>query len=340
MPPPRQEAGLAALEAEWAAGRFAPVYLLAGPDTLQKEDALVSLTRRFLPGPDAGLHTDRLDGESASAGSIVTAARTLPFLGGRRLILVRRAHDLGSADLGRLADGLGNLPAGNCLVLLWDEKPDARGVLYQAVKSAGTVAVFWPPFENQLPRWVADRARARGKTMDLAAARALVEAVGGSPADLAQEVDKLVLYVKDRPAVTAEEVLRVAGGGQRALQFMEWERALWRRDRKSALGLMTHMKARGQAPESLLVQAARAFQKLALGKAFLAAKNTDRAELWNRLWIRTREPQEDFLRAAEGMTWDDLLDVLESFADAEEKMKTGRLDPESGLTLLVCGLTR
>jgi DNA polymerase-3 subunit delta len=329
---------LATLAAQWAKGTFHPVYFFAGPDTLQKDEAVKSLQKNFLKGDESGLNVDKFDGETASAAEIVNAYQTLPFLGGGRLILVRRAHELSAAEANRLAEVLEKPPQGNCLVLLWDAKTDNRSALVRAARESGKELMFWAPFEDQLPRWVTDRAKAAGKNMSVDAARALLDAIGPNLPDLAQEIEKLVLYVKDAPAIQAADV-EAMGGGNRTLQFMEWDRALWSRDREQALSLMQVMRAQGQPPEALMSQAARAFQKLLLGKA-LKAEKMPLMEMWDRLWIKTREPRQAFEEALDAHDWDDLLDLLETLARADWELKTGRMDPETGMTRLVCRLTR
>jgi DNA polymerase-3 subunit delta len=324
---------IASLSAGWERGVFHPVYLFGGPDALQKEEAVESLKARFLKGGDSGLNVDKFDGETAEAGPIVNAYQTPPFLGGGRLVLVRRAQELSSAAAEILAEALATPSPSNCLVLLWEGKPDGRNPLVRAAREAGPEATFWTPFENQLPRWIAARARSQGKTIAPDAAEALLELTGPGLPDLAQEIEKLVLYVKDRPLISLADV-EATGGGNRTIGFMEWDRALWRRDRAKSLELLAFLKAQGQAPEALLAHLARAFQKLILGKA-LKAEGTPPTEMWNRLQIRVRGAQGDFETAVESRGWEELMKVLETLSEADGNLKSGRMDPDWGMSLLV-----
>jgi DNA polymerase-3 subunit delta len=330
---------LSSLTAQWAKGSFDPVYFFSGPEPLQKDEAVRALQKHFTKGNEAGLNVDKFDGETASAGEIINAYQTLPFLGtGGRLVLVRRANGLGTADAGRLAEVLEKPPAGNCLVLLWEEKADGRSALVKAARSAGKELVFWAPFENQMPRWISERVAAGGKTISPDAARLLLEAVGPNLPELVQEIEKLFLYVKDGPRIEASHVEEM-GGGSRALQFMEWDRALWSRDRVKALALSRMMRAQGQAPEAILAQTVKAYQKLLTVKA-LRAEKVPLPEIWERLWIRTRGPQQALEEAVETHGWDELLDALEALAAGDENLKTGRMDGEAGLTLFLSRLLK
>lgn len=336
--PSSNETPLASLIQGWAKGVFHRVYLLGGPDTLTKEEALSRLKKEFLGNDPSGMGVDLFDGNDATAGAILSAVNTLPFFGGRRMVVVKRAMELATAETNRLADGLSSVPPNNCLVLLWDEKPDQRSVLVQAVRSAGAMTVLWPPFENQMPAWVISRAESAGKRMDRQAAQALLDTVGPSLPDLVQELGKLVLYVKDRPVLLAEDVDACAGA-RATLRFMEWERILWRKDRKKALAVLDLLRANGEPAEKLLPQVCRAIQKLCLGKALLNENKVPKKQVFERLWIRLQDAQSDFEKAAGLWTWGDLLSALDRLVEADVSMKTGRGSTDADLTRLVWALT-
>ena len=329
---------LASIIQGWAKGVFHRVYLLGGPDTLTKEEALARLKKEFLGADPSGMGLDQFDGNDTTAGAILSAVNTLPFFGGRRLVVVKRAMELSTAETNRLADGLSAIPATNSLVLLWDEKPDQRSVLVQAVRSVGAMTTLWPPFENQMPAWVMGRAESAGKRMDRAAAQALLDAVGPSLPDLVQELGKLMLYVKDRPTIELKDV-EACGGARATLKFMEWERILWRKERKKALAVLEMMRTNGEPVEKLLPQLSRAIQKLCLGKALLSENKLGKKQVFDRLWIRLQDAQADFEKAVSLWTWGDLLGALDRLVEADVSMKTGRGSPDADLTRLVWSLT-
>jgi DNA polymerase-3 subunit delta len=324
------------LAAGWAKGVFHPVYLFAGPDTLGKEEALKAFQKAFLGPSDPGLAVDRFNGETANAGQILSALKTFSLLGDRRLVLVRSAQALEPPETNALADGLTGLPEGNSLVLLWDAKAEDRSVLVQAVKSAGISLTFWTPFENQLPRWVQDRARTLGKGIAPEAAEALIDIVGPNVADLAQALETLSLYVKERPALRSED-LKVLQSEGRSLHFLELDRAFWRRDTAKALELIRVLAAQAERIELLLPMLARIYRKLVLAKALLAEKKT-MDEVWIQLRIKSREPQRDFSEALSGHSNEDLLRALETVREAERGFKTGALGGETDLTRVVYSL--
>ncbi len=339
--PKAKSENLASLSAQWAKGTFHPVYLLAGSDTLQKDEAVAVFQKHFLGGDASGLNVDRFDGETAQAADILGAWRTMAFLGGRRLILVRRAQDLPKPEANLLAEGLESPPTGNTLIFLWDEnKADNLNVLVQAAKSAGIVATFWAPFENQMPGWIQERAGSLGKSMSFDAARALLDVVGPNLAELAQEVEKLALYAKDKKAIELSDVEAIAPEST-SLQFLEFDRAFWRRDKGEILRMLEMRRSQGDPPEMLLPQMVRIYRKLLSAKMLLAEKKATREEIgFLMLRVKMRDPQEEFLQAIGSFSWDQLMGGMEKLLQAEWDLKSGRLDPDIGLTLLVSGLMK
>ncbi|MBL0058083.1 MAG: DNA polymerase III subunit delta [Elusimicrobia bacterium] len=189
-----------------------------------------------------------------------------------------------------------------------------------------------------MPAWVVGRAEAAGKRMDRAAAQSLLDAVGPSLPDLAQELGKLALYVADRPSITREDVAACVGD-RSTLRFMEWERVLWRKDRVKALELLEILRGQGEPVEKLLPQVTRAVQKLCLGKALLGENRLGKKQVFERLWIRLQDAQADFEKAMALWTWDHLLAALDRLVEADVSLKTGRGSPDADLTRVVWSLT-
>jgi DNA polymerase-3 subunit delta len=92
------------------AGRLARVYVLWG-DSYLVGKVLAALRRVALPGGE-DFDLVRMDGAAASAAEVGQAARTAPFSGGKRLLIVERARFLRPRSPARGAGGAGAGGAG------------------------------------------------------------------------------------------------------------------------------------------------------------------------------------------------------------------------------------
>ena len=114
---------------ELRAGRVRGAYLLAGGEALVRDDALAALEQAVLAGAPREFNRDRLDGETASAGELLDAVRTLPVLAARRLVILREPEARWSAALvealpdvvRELAEGPG---AGATVLVVCAAEPD------------------------------------------------------------------------------------------------------------------------------------------------------------------------------------------------------------------------
>src|SRR5262249_14034299 len=209
------------LESAIVHGDLAPVYLLCGTDPLLYQRAVGALVARLVTPETRAFNHDAFEGKSASAAQILAAARTLPMMAKRRLVVVRDVEGLGADGMGALAGYL-DAPAPETTLVLQAQKADGRIKLFQVPKKKGFLHELEVP--KNLIGWIgAEAARRRARFSD-DAARRLADVVGPDLGRLASTIEQLALYVggpvglrptggeaersplNDGRAVTAEDV--------------------------------------------------------------------------------------------------------------------------------------
>lgn len=207
MPAPRSND----IHARLGAGTIDCVYLLTGDELFLIDQALAAIVKR--------LNADPLNKEVFAAGDsplddILLAVQTLPFLGDKRLVIVKDCQRLKPADIERLAQFIVTPVPSTVLVLVWPERSKREGKAYalsSAVAKNGLVADFKPLYERDLPEWVSRMAAAAGKKISRDATLRLIDESGSNLLDLSNELGKLVLYSGARKEITAEDVASVSG---------------------------------------------------------------------------------------------------------------------------------
>ena len=101
-------------------------------------------------------------------------------------------------------------PSPTTVLALVGEAVPRDSPLARAVVKTGEVLVY-DVAKRQLPEWVAEQFARLGAPADRDACRALVEAVGEDPVDLASEIDKLATWAGGEP-VTRGAVEQLAAG--------------------------------------------------------------------------------------------------------------------------------
>ena len=207
-----------------------PIHLLWGDDEAARTRAVDGLIERLVDPAWAAINLSRLDGNDPSqAAQALEEARTPPFGGGARLVLLQRSPFCNQcpAELAdQLEASLELIPESCHLMLVNPAKPDGRlrtTKVLQKLAKAGSGAVFEQNFA--LPaNWdgagqvelVARTARELGLQLEPAAAEALADAIGSDSARLASELEKLSVFVAGagQPAAITLAAVQALVGGQ------------------------------------------------------------------------------------------------------------------------------
>ncbi|MBI3649139.1 MAG: DNA polymerase III subunit delta [Actinobacteria bacterium] len=164
--------------------KIPPATLLWGEDGFLLREAAFALVGDLRP--------TEVDAAEWRGGELQDLA-TPSLFGERRALLVNGAKNLSKEALSELAAYLAAPDPASLLVLCAQvgERAKAPVALEKLVKPAGQVREVKTPARKDLEGWVAERATTLGMELPVPAARALVGAIGESPAELVRAVEQL-----------------------------------------------------------------------------------------------------------------------------------------------------
>lgn len=201
-------------------GRVGPLYLILGPDEVGKADLANEFVALVEPDLEA-FNVDRLYGGETTAAAVVDAARTLPMMVPRRIVLLlhaerllvpKRDSEAVNKDL-ELLERYVSAPVDSAtLVLVASDLDKRRSLTKLLLSKAASVECSGPADPADAAKWVRDRVAQEGMTIDPRAARLLVDRAGSDFGRLRADVDRLVLYAAGSKAVTAADVTEVTSG--------------------------------------------------------------------------------------------------------------------------------
>jgi DNA polymerase-3 subunit delta len=177
--------------------------------------------------------TDR----AVTALQVTEAARTLPMMVPRRVVIVLSAEKMlapkkgrgavesdgdeeGSGDLEPLLDYLQNPSPTTSLVFVFsaaDGAPDAIPLaknlrITKALAKAGTLVLCTGLDGGKDPsRWVVERAKAAGLEIDRPAVTRVLQLAGDDPGRVRADVEKLLLFAAGAGRITVDHVAAIAG---------------------------------------------------------------------------------------------------------------------------------
>jgi DNA polymerase-3 subunit delta len=228
------------------ANELKPVYLITGGDRPKIQRALRRLRDRM--GEEA---LELLSANEASGDDAVAACNSMGLLGGGRLVIVEDVERWKATDVKAISAYLAN-PAPDTVLALVAAELKKDSALGKASAKAGDVLVY-DVTKRRLPEWVGKQFAERGTSVDVEAARLLVEIVGEDPEELASEVDKIATWAAGEPVGTA--AIQELAAGCAEVPGYELTDAWGRRDLPGALAACQTLLERSGDPVSRTVPA-------------------------------------------------------------------------------------
>jgi DNA polymerase-3 subunit delta len=324
-------------------------YVLHGEDEFTRSETLADFKRRLGPPDTVDLNTMVLDGKRLTLGELHHACDAVPFLADKRLVIVtgllsrlspQRKQTLSEAKqklLDDLANYLPHLPPTTRLVLVEDRSLPSKHPILKLAKQEerGYVKRFDRPDARDLPRWISKRAQKHGGDIEPRAAHRLAAVIGADLRLLDQEITKLVTYRDGEGAVTDTDVETLVPYSQDAVIF-DLVDALGQRDGSTAADTLHRLISEGEHPLGLLGMIIRQFRLLIQVKT-LKDKGASPRDISKTLGIHPF-PARKLHRQATHFTPVQLEKVYRYLSETDIAIKTGKMDAELALDLLVAGL--
>jgi DNA polymerase-3 subunit delta len=317
-------------------GEPGPLYFLYGRERYLVDRAVDLLRARVLDPRTRDFNYELYYGKEAGAARIVQAARTLPMMAKRRLILVRDADEMKADELAGLISYVSDPAPESCVVFV-GEKIDQRLKFFTAFKKHGTLVKLDPLYERQLPDFVRGEARARGVAFAPDAVQLVVDEIGAELGQLADAVERLSIYVGERKQVSAEDVVAVVATTRQRSVF-ELANAVGERDRARALAMLATMLEARESGVRIVAMLARHLRQLWITSELLE-RTRDKFEIAQALGIPPFFV-DDMMRQARTLDRARAAKMHAALFLADKNLKSSRLDDARILESLVLELTR
>jgi DNA polymerase-3 subunit delta len=275
---------LPALKKKISAGRLSAVHLLVGED-VKLIDRMVDAMEATIDAADRPFAVDRFyAGEQGAAPvDIIAAARALPMIGDRRVVIVLRAERVlkpkrggkSAGDEGDTEEG-GDEPAvdagpfeeyfaapvsSTSLIFVAAEVDRTRRLTKRLIDVADvtTFAGFQTDggrrdAVSEAAAWLRDELVRSGRTIDPDAARLLVSRAGQDITKLRGDVEKLDLFIHGRSHITADDVMEVVSEATAVDDEWAVVNAIANGDVARALAALDLRLDRGDSPHALVGQ--------------------------------------------------------------------------------------
>ncbi|MBS6956618.1 MAG: DNA polymerase III subunit delta [Enterocloster asparagiformis] len=309
---------------------FKPVYLLFGDEVFLKKSYKNRL-KEAVTGGDT-MNYNYYEGKGINVPEILGMADTMPFFAEKRLILVEDSGFFkGGGEAERLAEYLPGIPETTCLLFV-ETEVDKRSKLYKAVKKYGYAAEMARQEPAQLARWAAgvlsrEGKKITGRTMDL-----LLSKAGDDMENILSELDKLISYTLGRDVITDADVEAVCIT-QVTNKIFDMITAISNRQTRKAMDLYEDLLTLKEPPMRILFLIARQFNQILQVKE-LMGKGMDKSTIASKLKLAPFVAGKIMLQA-KSFTREQIFSYVNLCVDAEEAVKTGKLQDRLAVELLI-----
>tara|TARA_R110002073_G_scaffold169890_7_gene326818 strand:+ start:2681 stop:3694 length:1014 start_codon:yes stop_codon:yes gene_type:complete len=240
-----------------------PVYLVSGDETLLVQECCDLIRQR---AREQGCNErEIIDADVAGFNwqDILHSAASMSLFADRKLVELRLASGKpGAPGSSALCEYL-DISSGDDVLLIVSGKIDKQSTnskWYKALDKAGATIQIWPVDAKNLPRWLQQRVRGAGMSIDDDALQLLCDRVEGNLLAAVQEVDKLKLLATDS-RITTKTVIDAVSDNARYNVFEMTDSAL-KGDASTSLRMLHGLRAEGSEPPAVLWALAREIRTL------------------------------------------------------------------------------
>lgn len=317
------------IQADIKSGNFKQAYLLYGEEAYLKQQYKYNLEKALNPDGDT-MNFSHYEGKGIDVKQLIDLCETMPFFADRRVVLLEDTGFFKNKSE-ELADYMKELPDYLCMVFV-ESEVDKRNRMYKAVKACGTIAEFARQDEKTLMRWASGILGKAGKKITQRDMELLLTKTGTDMGNLRMELEKLICYTEGRDVVTAEDIEEICTT-QTTNRIFDMVRAVTEKNQKRALDLYYDLLTLKEPPMRILFLLAKQYRQLLQVKQFAEA-GLAQPEMASKLGVPSFAVR-NIASCARAYTISELEQAVKDFVDAEESVKTGRLEDKLSVELLI-----
>lgn len=317
-----------------------------GDDTFRVQEKVKQLVKAFREKFDStGLNLVEFprNKKTIELGEVMGAVHSLPFLGQRRMVVIRELIDsTKKGEMESWVDGFMRTPDSTIVVFWESTEPKAleKKPLYQELVGLAEVHRYILPQlqGTELSRWVETRVKERGGVMAASVLRGLVERIGANLWQMDNEIQKLVAYAGGQSITAAmvDELVYASFEGK-IFQLID---AISQKRSADAIRLLQEERWSGVNDHYLLTMLGRQVRILLGARAMLAENpRATSQELAVMLDIHPFVAQKA-LTQARGFSLEHLKAVHDLLFEFDIAMKTGGIDADLAVDLTTVKLTQ
>ncbi|HEX7402029.1 MAG TPA: DNA polymerase III subunit delta [candidate division Zixibacteria bacterium] len=308
------------------------VYHFAGEEDFLKDEAWRKIASLLVPDELKSFNLDLMYGNETGADQLVNKVFLSPVNARKRLVVVFDLNRLSEFSKDMLLKILPKLPDSVCLILVSPDIP-SKSKFYPALTKLVTTVKFPRLWDNQVPVWITNRVKEKGKKIEGGASRILHDLVGNEMGDLSTSIDKLITYIGDNETITAKDVEAAVDLSKTNTVFHLID-SIGEQNCKTSLEILENMILDGEKPGGMIYWLTIHFERLIQTKEFLA---TSSGPLTSFLRVKPFLANK-YQKQAPNFTMEELEEGIMLLYQTDVELKSNRMPDKMIMELLVYNL--
>lgn len=310
-------------------GQFRQMYLLYGEEAYLRKQYRDKL-RKALAADGDTMNCSYFEGKDITVGAVIDLAETLPFFADRRVIVMENSG-LFKAGGEKMAEYLEE-PAQTSYFVFAEKEIDKRSRLFKTVSAKGMAAEFPEQNEATLKKWILGMIKKEDKRITEQSLELFLEKTGTDMENIRKELEKLMCYCMDKEVISGQDIEDICTH-RVSSRIFDMINAIADRRQKKALDLYYELLALKEPAMRILFLIARQFNMLLQVKE-LKGKGYDNKTIGGKVGLQPFIAGKYAAQAAK-FKGSDLRKALEACVEAEEAVKTGRMNDVMSVELLI-----
>ncbi|NMB34583.1 MAG: DNA polymerase III subunit delta [Clostridium sp.] len=335
--------GISKLKQDIKSKKLNSLYLFYGDEDYLIRFYLKNIESILLKDDIMGLNKVVMEG-NVEITKIIEACETMPVFSEKKLIILKRtglfksrgAHAKSKSKNDELIDYLQGLPSHVCLIF-YEDSIDKRLKISSTVKKNGLIVEFPHQNQRELVRWAAKVMGFNKKAADVDVITYLIEICEPGMTDIYNEIEKIILFVGDKPQITIEDIKKVCTRSIKSRIF-DLTDAIAVRDVGGALKLLDDMIILKEPLPKVLFMIARQLRQL-LDIKFLQKDGFSPREIFSKIGMSPYIGNK-IMKQADCFTLENLKNAIQESLEFDVSIKTGKIKDRAALELLICNLAR
>jgi DNA polymerase-3 subunit delta len=240
--------------------KYKPLYLLHGEEPYYIDLISDFIERKLLSEAERGFNQTVFYGKDTDVMTVLNASKRYPMMADHQVVLVKEAQEMkwGNDDADKklinpLLNYLENPLKSTILVFCYKYgRFDKRKKTYKAIEKNGIVFESSPLYESKVHGWIDVYIAEKGYRISQQASLMLAEYLGNDLSKIANELEKLMLNVKQGQEITLKHIQDNIGISKEYNVF-ELQAALGKKDAFKANQIINYFEANPRSNPIVLV---------------------------------------------------------------------------------------